>query len=67
MDAFFLTYVRKVGLLAQFEGLLSCHGDEMGMLEDMIVAVDDINAVNFKIVKFQDGKLPPMPKVEGSR
>lgn len=32
------------------EGLLSCHGDEMGMLEDMMVAMDDLSTVSFKIV-----------------
>ena len=42
-----LQQLATLGVVAQFEGLLSCHGDEITMLEDMIVAVDDLATVSF--------------------
>ena len=42
-----LNQLTTLGVVAQFEGLLSCHSDEMPMLEDMIVAVDDLATVTF--------------------
>ncbi|XP_064636347.1 inositol polyphosphate-4-phosphatase type I A-like isoform X2 [Lineus longissimus] len=46
----FLSQIARIGIIASFEGLLSCHGDEMGMLEDMVIAVNDLNNVKFRIV-----------------
>ena len=46
-DPSVLNQLATLGIVAQFEGLLSCHGDEMPMLEDMIVAVDDLATVTF--------------------
>lgn len=46
-DHSILNQLATLGVVAQFEGLLSCHGDEMPMLEDMIVAVDDLATVSF--------------------
>ena len=46
-DHSILNQLATLGIVAQFEGLLSCHGDEMPMLEDMIVAVDDLATVSF--------------------
>ncbi|XP_052089597.1 inositol polyphosphate-4-phosphatase type I A-like isoform X6 [Mytilus californianus] len=48
-DTHFLNQLCQVGMLVQFEGLLSCHSDENGMIEDMIVAVDDLSQVVFKV------------------
>lgn len=63
----FLKQLQEIGLFCQFEGLLSCHGDEMGMIEDYCVAIDDLKFVSFQFVKteeldasptvFQDGYL----------
>ena len=38
------------GLLVQFEGLLSCFSDEMGMIEDMAVATEDLSFVKLQFV-----------------
>jgi len=46
--AFFMQ-LYKVGIIVEFEGLLSCYGDEMGMLEDMTIAVDDLGGVTFTL------------------
>lgn len=45
----FLKQLSKVGIYAEFEGLLSCHGDEIGMLEDMMIAVEDLINVSFSL------------------
>ncbi|VDI01176.1 inositol polyphosphate-4-phosphatase [Mytilus galloprovincialis] len=48
-DTHFLNQLCQVGMLVQFEGLLSCHSDENGMIEDMMVAVDDLSQVVFRV------------------
>ncbi|KAM9425949.1 type II inositol 3,4-bisphosphate 4-phosphatase-like isoform 2-T3 [Pholidichthys leucotaenia] len=50
-DPQFLQQLHIVGVLAQFEGLLSTYGDEVGMLEDMEVAVDDLSGLTFTITE----------------
>ncbi|XP_052794474.1 inositol polyphosphate-4-phosphatase type I A-like isoform X2 [Mya arenaria] len=40
-----------LGCLVQVEGLLSCHGEDVPLLEDMIVALDDLSTVSFKLVQ----------------
>ena len=45
----FLSQLMEVGFLAHWESLLSTHGDEMGMLEDFIVAIHDLNNLKFKV------------------
>lgn len=45
----FLTQLQEVGFLVHWESLLSTHGDEIGMLEDFIIAIHDLNHLCFKV------------------
>uniref|UniRef100_A0A3B4WAF8 Type II inositol 3,4-bisphosphate 4-phosphatase-like n=1 Tax=Seriola lalandi dorsalis TaxID=1841481 RepID=A0A3B4WAF8_SERLL len=61
-DPDFLQQLLSVGVLAQFESLLSTYGDEVGMLEDMDVGVADLSKVVFTVTEAkteqQDDLLP---------
>lgn len=50
----------------EFESLLSCHGDEMGMLEDFAVGVQDLSHVTFKVEQSKTGD-EIIPTLHGSR
>ncbi|XP_043954591.1 type II inositol 3,4-bisphosphate 4-phosphatase-like isoform X3 [Gambusia affinis] len=50
-DPEFLQQLLSVGILAQFEGLLSTYGEEVGMLEDMEVGVADLSSLAFAITE----------------
>ncbi|KAM9836415.1 type II inositol 3,4-bisphosphate 4-phosphatase-like isoform 2-T2 [Aulostomus maculatus] len=55
-DLDFLHQLHAVGVLIQFEGLLSTYGDEEGMLEDMAVGVADLSDVTFIITEATRGQ-----------
>ncbi|XP_076468181.1 inositol polyphosphate-4-phosphatase type I A-like isoform X2 [Babylonia areolata] len=58
-----LQQLQHCGLLVQWEGLLSCFGEEMGMIEDMAVAVDDLRFVSLQFVKVQGNEEDADPTV----
>ena len=76
-DPVFLSVLTQIGPLVYFEGLLSMHGEDVTIFNDMIVAIEDLRAVEFNLVKFEPlendeegphGHHPPvMPLVSGSR
>ncbi|XP_035214308.1 type II inositol 3,4-bisphosphate 4-phosphatase-like [Stegodyphus dumicola] len=65
-DSMFIQMLRTVGVLCHFEGLLSCYGDEMGALEDMVVGIDDLRRVLFWLEP-SDASCNPQPRIEGNR
>uniref|UniRef100_A0A3Q0RA00 Inositol polyphosphate-4-phosphatase type II B n=1 Tax=Amphilophus citrinellus TaxID=61819 RepID=A0A3Q0RA00_AMPCI len=66
-DPDFLRQLHTVGVLAQFESLLSTYGDEVGMLEDMEVSVADLNRVAFIITEAKTEQLEDLlPTLSGT-
>ncbi|XP_034424916.1 type II inositol 3,4-bisphosphate 4-phosphatase-like isoform X2 [Hippoglossus hippoglossus] len=69
-DPDFLRQLHSVGILAQFESLLSTYGDELGMLEDMEVGVSDLSQVAFTVTEANteqpDDLLPTLSGTWGS-
>lgn len=57
--ASFMQQLLQLGYLVHWESLLSTHGDEIGMLEDFIVAIHDLNMMAFKVT-------PPLPSPPSS-
>ncbi|KAJ8262171.1 hypothetical protein GJAV_G00163310 [Gymnothorax javanicus] len=67
-DKDFLQQLHLVGLIAQFEGLLSTYSEEIGMLEDMEVGISDLQRVTFKIIEAKsDDPSDLQPIVSGRR
>uniref|UniRef100_A0A034W7Q7 phosphatidylinositol-3,4-bisphosphate 4-phosphatase n=1 Tax=Bactrocera dorsalis TaxID=27457 RepID=A0A034W7Q7_BACDO len=67
----YIKILRDLGPLAYFEGLLSLYGNETDMWGDMCIAIEDLSAVNFTLMRSNtecDVHTPmPMPRVTGSR
>lgn len=59
----FLIQLQDIGFLLHWESLLSTHGDEIGMLEDFVVVMQNMNMLSIKIVSSNDSTL----RVEGKR
>uniref|UniRef100_A0A3Q2QEH7 phosphatidylinositol-3,4-bisphosphate 4-phosphatase n=1 Tax=Fundulus heteroclitus TaxID=8078 RepID=A0A3Q2QEH7_FUNHE len=67
-DKDFLRQLHLVGLVAQFESLLSTYSEEIGMLEDMEVGISDLQKVVFKITEAKTDDLSELqPSVCGRR
>uniref|UniRef100_A0A8C6QIZ2 phosphatidylinositol-3,4-bisphosphate 4-phosphatase n=1 Tax=Nannospalax galili TaxID=1026970 RepID=A0A8C6QIZ2_NANGA len=64
-DPDFLQQLGSVGLMVQYEGLLSTYSDEIGMLEDMAVGISDLKKVAFKIIEAKSNDV--LPVITGRR
>ncbi|XP_037937151.1 inositol polyphosphate-4-phosphatase type I A isoform X2 [Teleopsis dalmanni] len=66
----FIKILCDLGPIVYFEGLLSLYGGETDMWGDMCIAIEDLLAVNFTLVRSnlqKDSNIVPMPRITGSR
>ena len=57
INKLFVAQLVEVGFLCHWESLLSTSGSEMGMLDDFIVAIHDLNHMKLKVLKGGGGDL----------
>ncbi|XP_064638095.1 inositol polyphosphate-4-phosphatase type I A-like isoform X3 [Lineus longissimus] len=57
-----LEQISKIGILVSFECLLSCFGDEIAMLEDMVAILKQLDDVKFRIYP-SNGDKTSMPRL----
>ncbi|XP_072040079.1 LOW QUALITY PROTEIN: inositol polyphosphate-4-phosphatase type I A-like [Amphiura filiformis] len=63
----FLNQACRIGILVDFESLLSTYGDEMGMIEDMSVGIKDLEFVSFKFAQNRNIDADLIPVIGGTR